>query len=107
MGMSTGLGLNGIRALATRMLAARGEGPRLRMSEERPPEMVAVMASLPMDGPELPVLWSGEVWYRAWPYEDGRWHWWFEEFFSEWRPLRFADGALPKRVGPDGREEEA
>lgn len=102
--------LDEIRLLAGRMLAATGEGARRRMSEERPPEMIPVMGMIrrlrPGDELELPVLWSGEVWYRAWPYEDGRWHWWDEGNFLEWRELRFADGTLPRRVGPDGREEE-
>ncbi len=95
-----------IRQLAERMLQATGEGPWRPMSEEKPPEMTPVMVpsktSLML---EWPVIWNGVMWFRAWPYEDGRWKWWTEEYFREWRPLRFADGSVPRRVDVNGREE--
>ena len=57
-------------------------------SEGMPPEWTPVMARLSTSPDiELPVVWSGEVWYRAWPYADGRWHWWSKERWDEWRPM--------------------
>lgn len=94
-----------IRALAKRMLAAKGEGPWRKTHEVKPPEMEPVMVRIPENQhhseDELPVVWGGEVWYRAWPYEVGRWHWWFEEYWEEWRPI-----ASPKSTTVGAVENE-